>query len=184
MTTDPKTHSENVLGPQEANEYNGKVRTSGAGVAITCGVLDISDLSTLPENRKISRLISSHQLSGTSPSSSQYSQDLLRTSPFRDPDSDGGFVECFQTQDFAGSRQKTPLNQHPADSSMDETGKWPSSGEGMCSAEATHSLLENSMELVMEQPSQEPVSGCIVIHTSFNRIDGCSFSQKKTHIII
>lgn len=163
MTADPNIHSENVLGSHEANEANGRVRASGAGVAITCGVLDISDLPTLAENRKISRLISSHQLSGTSPSSSQYSQDLLRTSPFRDPDSDGGFVECFQTQDIAGSRLKTPLNQPLADSSLDETGKWPSSGEGMCSAEATHSLLENSMELVMEQPSQEPVSGYIHI---------------------
>lgn len=57
-----------------------------------------------------------------SPSSIPYSQDLLSTSPFRDPDSQSHrFVECFQTQDLISRTDRSPdeTAEHPADISND-----------------------------------------------------------------
>ncbi|KZS19883.1 Uncharacterized protein APZ42_013658 [Daphnia magna] len=61
-----------------------------------------------------------------SPLSVPYSQDLLSTSPFRDPDSQSHrFVECFQTQDLISRANHSPgeTPQLPADISNDISSK-------------------------------------------------------------
>lgn len=74
-----------------------------------------------------------------SPPSIPYSQDLLSTSPFRDPDSQSHrFVECFQTQDLV-SRSET---------NADET----TDRQADMSQEIISSKLELSVELCPEQP--------------------------------
>jgi hypothetical protein len=74
-----------------------------------------------------------------SPSSIPFSQDLLSTSPFRDPDSQSHrFVECFQTQDLV-----TRTNH-----SLDETTENP---EAELSTEIISSKLELSAEFCSQQ---------------------------------
>ena len=68
-----------------------------------------------------------------SPSSIPYSQDLLSTSPFRDPDSQSHrFIECFQTQDLVAR------NEPSLDESVED--------QGDSSSEIVSSKLELSAE--------------------------------------
>lgn len=80
-----------------------------------------------------------------------YSQELLSTSPFRDPDSQSHrFVECFQTQDIL-TRTEPSMDEADQDSADRSLIADPSS-------EAVTSKLELSVELcaAQELPSSQP----------------------------
>lgn len=76
-----------------------------------------------------------------SPSTIPYSQDLLSTSPFRDPDSQSHrYIECFQTQDLV------PRTEHSLDNTAEQ--------QGDTSSDIISSKLELSVELC---PGQSPL---------------------------